>query len=340
MDFFPSVLGNEETKVRLGQAILRNAFPHAFIIEGPSGCGKHTLALALSAALNCEKKDGLSLPCGVCDNCRRIFKKNFVDIKNLSKKEGRNTIGVEDIRIMKEDIYLSPTESAYKIYIVEEAQTMTPQAQNALLKIFEEPPAGVVIFLLCDSIQQILSTIKSRAQLVRMERLSDEVVKNALLNINEFSSVAAASPDAFTAAIKLSHGSIGRAKEMLSVDGSAELAEERTLVVKLLSLLVPGKEHFPLYSALQELPQKRNEFSRALLMVLDGLRDLILSKYTEHAPILFYTDRSEVSSLASRIGYARLFRFYDAFTDARNKSEKNGNMTAIMAELSAFVTHV
>ena len=340
MDFFPSVLGNTETKARLGQAILQNAFPHAFIIEGPQGCGKHTLALALSAALNCQKRDGVSFPCGVCDTCRRIFKKNFVDVKYLSKKDGKNTIGVEDIRLMKEDIYLSPTESAYKIYIVEQAQVMTPQAQNALLKIFEEPPSGVVIFLLCDSIQQILSTIKSRAQLVRMERLGDDVVKNALAGDNELASAATASPEAFTAAVKLSHGSIGRAKEMLSGDGRAEIAEERALVIRLLSLLIPGKERFPLYSALQDLPQKRNEFSRALLMVLDGLRDLILSKYTEQAALLFYTDRKEVSELASRIGYARLFRFYDAFTDARNKSEKNGNMTAVRAELSAIVTRV
>lgn len=340
MDFFPSVLGNKETKERLGQAILQNSFPHAFIIEGPRGCGKHTLALALSAALNCQKRDGSSFPCGICDTCRRIFKKNFVDVKYLSKKDGKNTIGVEDIRVMKEDIYLSPTESAYKIYIVEEAQAMTPQAQNALLKIFEEPPSGVVIFLLCDSIQHILSTIKSRAQLVRMERLSDDAVESALSRYDDLASAATASPEAFTAAVKLSHGSIGRAKEMLSGDGRAEIAEERAIATKLLSLLVPGRERFPLYSALQELPQKRNEFSRALLMILDGLRDLILSKYTDQATLLFYTDKNEVSSLASRIGYARLFRFYDAFTDARNKSEQNGNMTAVMAELSSVVTQV
>ena len=127
---------------------------------------------------------------------------------------------------------------------------------------------------------------------------------------------------------------------MLSSEEGAEIAEERGLVVKLLSLLVPGKEHFPLYSALQDLPQKRNEFSSALLMVLDGLRDLILSKYTDQAALLFYTDKNEVSALASRIGYARLFRFYDAFTDARNKSEQNGNMTAVIAELSAVITRV
>ena len=340
MSFFPSVFGNAETKERLGQAILQNSFSHAYIIEGPRGCGKHTLALSLSAALNCKDRQSSVYPCGNCDTCRRILKKNFVDVKFLCRREGKNTIGVDDVRIMKEDVYLSPTESAYKIYIVEEAQTMTSQAQNALLKIFEEPPSGVVIFLLCDSIQQILSTIKSRAQLVRMERLSDDTVRSVLLKDTETATVAATMPEAFTAAIKLSQGSIGRAKEMLSTEGRAEIAEERELAITLLSLLPPGKEKFKLYSALQSLPSKRQEFSRSLLMILDGLRDLILSKYTDHAPLLFYTNEEEVSSLASRIGYARLFRFYDAFTNARNKSEKNGNMTAVLSELSAVVTKV
>lgn len=340
MSFFSNVLGNSETKERLGQAILQNSFSHAYIIEGPRGCGKHTLALALAAALNCKNRSASSFPCGNCDTCRRILKKNFVDVKFLSRREGKNTIGVDDVRIMKEDVYLSPTESAYKIYIVEEAQAMTSQAQNALLKIFEEPPSGVVIFLLCDSVQPILSTIKSRAQLVRMERLADEAVREALLSDANFSMISRSAPEAFTAVIKLSQGSIGRAKEMLSEEGRAEIAEERTLASSLLSLLTPGKEKFKLYSALQTLPSKRSEFSRSLLMILDGLRDLILSKYTDNAPLLFYTDKAEVEALASRIGYARLFRFYDAFTDARNKSEMNGNMTAVISELSAVVIRV
>ena len=247
MSFFPSVLGNAETKERLGTAILQGSFSHAYIIEGLHGCGKHTLALSLSAALNCKNREANAFPCGGCDNCRRIFKRNFIDVKFLSKREGKNTIGVEDVRLMREDVYLSPTESAYKIYIVEEAHALTPQAQNALLKIFEEPPSGVIIFLLCDSVQPILSTIKSRAQLVRMERLSDDDVRRALLMDVDFSSFEKTAPEAFTAAIKLSQGAIGRAKEMLSEDGRAEIAEERALATSLLALLIPGKEKYKLY---------------------------------------------------------------------------------------------
>ena len=340
MEFFSGLHGNTETKKHLAGAILDDLFAHAYIIEGPRGCGKHTLALQLAAALNCQNRASASFPCGSCSNCSRIFKKNFVDIHYLSKKEGKSTIGVEEIRTMREDIYLSATESCFKIYIIEEAQTMTPQAQNALLKIFEEPPSGVVIFLLCDNMQQILSTIKSRAQLIRMQRLTDDAVRNALLADPAFSSIEKTDPNAFISAVQLSQGSIGRAKEFLSEDQRSVVSGSRKMSKALLSLLVPSKNKFALYSAIQSLPQKRNEFAPVARMVLDGLRDLILSKYSERAPLLFFTDKKEVENLAMKIGQARLLRFYDAFSSAVEKSEKNANMNATLAELCSVVTKV
>ena len=341
MDFFSALIENTDTKKRLAQAILENSFPHAFIIEGPRGCGKHTLATQLSAALNCEnRQSAASLPCGHCNNCARILKKNFVDIHYLSKKEGKSTIGVEEIRALREDIYLSPTESRYKIYIIEEAQSMTPQAQNALLKIFEEPPSGVIIFLLCDHMQQILSTIKSRAQLVRMQRLTDEAVRRALCADADFSPIERTDPGAFISAVQLSQGSIGRAKEFLSEDQRSTVSDARERAMTLLSLLVPSKNKFSLYSAIQALPQKRHEFAPVARMILDGLRDLILSKYETNAPLLFYTDKKEVENLAIQIGHARLLRFYDAFISSIKKSEKNGNMNAILSSLSIAASKV
>ncbi len=340
MRFFSEILGNETFKERLGNAILKNEFPHAFIIEGPKGCGKHTLATELSAALNCRREHTQTFPCGCCESCRKIRNKNFLDLKYLSRKEGKATIGVEEIRGLKEDVYLSPTESAYKIYIVEEADAMTPQAQNALLRIFEEPPRGVVIFLLCDNVQRILSTIKSRAQFIRMQRLSDETVARALREDPALKSVISSEKDAFTAAVKLSQGSIGYAKEMLLEESGADLAHFRSAAKNLLSLLVPSNEKFSLYSAIFSLPQKRNEFSRASLMIIDGLRDLILSKYSEEHALLFYEDRDEVSAHAMRVGHARLMQFYNAFSNANERNAKNGNMTAILAELSAACVRI
>ena len=340
MDFFPGLLENSETKKRLAGAILDNTFAHAYIIEGPRGCGKHTLAVNLSAALNCDGKQRQTLPCGRCSNCARIFKKNFVDVHYLTKKEGKSTIGVEEIRAMREDIYLSPTESRYKIYIIEEAQAMTPQAQNALLKIFEEPPSGVIIFLLCDDMQQILSTIKSRAQLIRMQRLTDDTVRGALLRDPDFMMIERQDPGAFISAVQLSQGSIGRAKEFLGEDVRSIVSHSRASASTLLSLLIPSKNKYALYAAIQSLPQKRNEFAPVARMVLDGLRDLILSRHSSRNQLLFFTDKKEVEDLAVKIGQARLFRFYDAFAAAIEKSEKNGNMNATLTALCSAAIKV
>ena len=340
MVFFSNIIENEETKQRLGKAILENAFPHAFIIEGPRGSGKHTLVTTLAAALNCEKRSAARFPCMTCNNCRRIFNRNFVDFGFRGRRDGKSSIGVEEIRALREDTYLSATESKYKIYAIEDADTITPQAQNALLKIFEEPPSGVIIFLLCENVQHLLSTIRSRAQAVRMQLLSDEAVKAALRSDPSYASYETGQSEAFTAAVKLAQGSIGRAKELLGEGLSAEITEARECALRIFSLLPPTKDKLPLYNAISALPQKRTDFSYTVRMVIDGLRDLIVSKYAEKMQLLFYTDSKDAEALAYKIGHARLLRFYDAFLAALEKCELNGNMNAVTTELCSIAIKI
>ena len=133
--YFPALLGNEKTKSRIGAAIDGGTLPHALLIGGAFGSGKTTLAIEIAAALNCEKKgDGASsLPCGECGCCKRIRELNFPDLKVLSKPKDRATLGVDAIKDFREDMFLSSTESDYKIYVIDDAETMTTEAQNALL---------------------------------------------------------------------------------------------------------------------------------------------------------------------------------------------------------------
>ena len=137
--YFTRLHGNDTVKKRLGAAILSESLNHALLIAGPDGSGKNTLATEIAAALNCEKKgDQVSpLPCGTCNTCRRIYEENYTDIKRLKRDSSKATIGVEELRLFREDMFLSATESDYKIYIIEDADKMTPNAQNALLKVLE-----------------------------------------------------------------------------------------------------------------------------------------------------------------------------------------------------------
>ena len=135
--YFSALYGNSALKTRLGTAIDRGTLPHAFLVTGPSGSGKKTFALELAAAINCERKnDGtLPLPCRECNTCKRIIENNYTDITRLSRQSGKATIGVEEVRLFRDDMFLSPTESSFKTYIIEEADKLTANAQNALLTV-------------------------------------------------------------------------------------------------------------------------------------------------------------------------------------------------------------
>ena len=186
-EYFPRLLGNGETKTRIGKAVEAGNVPHAFLIGGPSGSGKSILAKEISAALNCENRYSTShsLPCGVCNNCKRVREGNFTDVKILEKKKDKASVGVLEIKDFREDMFLSATESESKIYIIDDAECMTVEAQNALLKVLEEPPSGVIIILLAKECDRILTTIKSRTQYVPMTRFSEDEIMKFLLKESE-----------------------------------------------------------------------------------------------------------------------------------------------------------
>ena len=134
--YFPNLFGNERTKERLGAAIDSNTLPHAFLISGPDGSGKRTLANEICAALNCEKKGDPSatLPCNRCNTCRRIAEGKFTDIKVLARAKEKMTVGVEEVRLFRADMFLSSTESPYKLYVIEDAERKRGRI-NAIITI-------------------------------------------------------------------------------------------------------------------------------------------------------------------------------------------------------------
>ena len=336
--YFPRIFGNSETCSRIGSAIERRTVPHAFLLLGPSGSGKHTLAIEIAVALNCTSS-GASLPCGECSACKRIYEGNFTDVKVLEKPKDKATLGVGAIKEFREDMFLSATESDYKIYIIDDAEYMTVEAQNALLKVLEEPPSGVIIILLSREGDKILTTIKSRAQAVNMARFHHGELKKILLEI---------SPEAreleraggLDSLVMSSDGRIGEALRLTDKRSSEALIEERADILKTVRALRHGASFAELYSAIYSLPQKRQELLSALELLSVAIRDLVAIRSFGGVGLLFFTDRSECEALAEQIGAKRLFGAYEAICEAHKYCSQNANTTNIIAALTARLRYV
>lgn len=212
---FEALLGNRQLKENLAASLKNNHISHFYLISGPEGSGKRTLAKLLSAAVLCK---GHSRPCGHCGVCRRVLEGNHPDVITVDDPEKR-FISVELIRAARADIYIKPNESDHKLYLIPRARDMLPPAQNALLKILEEPPAYGVFLLLTDNPEKLLPTVRSRCVELKLRALPDALLERALRE--EFPD---ADPDRLHAAILRSGGYLGQARELLSGPGLSENA--------------------------------------------------------------------------------------------------------------------
>jgi len=178
MPGFQDIIGHENIKEHLQRAIESNHVSHAYILTGEAGMGRKSIANAFAMTLLCEK--GKSEPCMECHACKQVMSGNHPDLIYVTH-EKTGSIGVDDVREQIHDtIMIRPYSSYYKIYIVDEAEKMTVQAQNALLKTIEEPPSYVVIMLLTTNQEVFLPTILSRCVQLKLKPLQDSVVRSFL----------------------------------------------------------------------------------------------------------------------------------------------------------------
>ena len=201
---FNSLLGNERLKENLRVSVGRGRASHFYLISGPVGSGKKTLARLLAAALQCRED---RKPCLSCPACRKVLADTHPDCITVTDPEHKN-VAVRIVRDAREDMYVMPNEGQRKIYIF--PQEMGIEGQNALLKILEEPPQYGVFILLTTSPEKLLPTVRSRCTELNLLALPDEVLKSALQK--EFPS---ADEESLAAAISRSGGFLGQAKTLL-----------------------------------------------------------------------------------------------------------------------------
>lgn len=336
--FFPRIFGNDGTKERIGTAIAEGRLPHALLIDGGAGSGKLTLAKSIAAALNCENKgkESYSLPCHDCPSCRKIFGDGHVDVRILGLDEGRATIGVGEVKELRADMFLTSTEAEYKVYIIRNAERMTPAAQNALLIVLEEPPRNVVIMLLASGTDKILTTIKSRAQYIPMSRFSREEIRSYLMRHDAGAAIAAREDaEGFSGVLSAADGRLGRAIELISPEMRSTLAEEREEVTSIIESLGRGGGCRDTLAAVTSLPKGRAELGESLERLMSALSDLIRQKYDEEDEPRFFGTREEAARYAAQMTSARLFKIYDLVSEAYDKNTKNANISMLLVALAA-----
>lgn len=330
----PKILGNEKLKSRLCSDILEGTSAHAYIFLGAKGSGKHTLAMQCAAAVACEKKGDLSapLPCGNCPTCRKILAGKSPDVITISKDGA--SIKIKQMRELPMDVRKYPVDLEDKFYIIEDAHTMTEDAQDAFLQTLEEPPAFVHFFLLCESEEPLLETIRSRAPLLRTEPIPAERIR-AYLKENT-SEASALSKEAFDQLLSIANGSIGRAKELLSTTEREPLVKLRQTAEALVQSALE-KNTAGLIEQINLFPKKHDELLPIFASAQTALRDLIALKQDETAPLCFYVDRAEALELTYRYSRSALFKLADLLAEADDRLQKNANakltLTAMIAKL-------
>lgn len=173
---FETLLGNERLKDNLARSLRRGHISHFYLISGPAGSGRHTLARLLAAAILCREPDA---PCLQCRVCRKVLDGNHPDFITVDDPE-KKTVPVDLIRQARADIFVRPNESDHKIYLFPRAQDMGLPGQNALLKVLEEPPEYGVFLLITDNPERLLPTVRSRCVELELQPLPEDVLLRAL----------------------------------------------------------------------------------------------------------------------------------------------------------------
>jgi len=225
-------IGNEGAVNLLGAQIRTGHVRHAYLFSGPSGVGRRTLALRLAQALNCPQPDAKGRPCRVCRVCRQIENMQHADLFVVQAEKEGGTLKVDQVRELQQRLSTHPYEGQYKIALLLRLEEAHLSAMNALLKTLEEPNPNVVIFLTCDNLENLLPTIVSRCEIIRLHPMSFDRLK---LDLQTKTGV---SEDNATLYAHLSGGRPGLALRML--DDPSVLQERNASLQELAGLANSG----------------------------------------------------------------------------------------------------
>ena len=316
---FHDIIGQQQIKEHLQNALSTGKVSHAYIINGEKSSGKEFIAKVFAMTLQCEK--GAAEPCQECHSCHQALSGNHPDIIFVTH-EKPNSVSVDDIRTqINGDVSIKPYSRPYKVYIVNEAEKMTVQAQNAILKTLEEPPEYAVILILTTNVEALLPTILSRCVVLNMKPVPDHKVKKYLMEELQIPDYKA------NICVAFARGNIGKAKMLAASEEFEKVKEEAVTLVKYIN----DMDISEVVKAIKKISEYQFDVTDYLDILSVWYRDALLFKATKDAnSLIFKNEIQYIRKVADRSTYEGIETIVKALQQAKRRLEANVNFDLTM----------
>lgn len=319
MESFKDVVGHKDILKYISSAVENNRVSYAYILNGERGSGKKMLANLFAMTLLCETGD--NEPCGKCHSCKQAESGNHPDIIRVTH-EKPNSISVDDIRTqVNNTVDIKPYQGPYKVYIIPQADMMTPQAQNAILKTIEEPPSYAVFLLLTENAETLLPTINSRCVMLKLRNIKDTLIKKYLMENLEIPDYKADMCTAFA------QGNMGRAIMLANSDHFNEIREEAVQLLKHINEM----ELNEIVAAVKNISVYKLEITDYLDIIMIWYRDVLLYKATKEIDKVVFKDQLQsIKEQARKSSYEGIELILESLEKAKARLKANVNFDLVM----------
>ena len=299
--------GREDIAALFKNCLTNKKLGQAYIIHGAEGMGKKTVMRYILSLVMCESNSS----CGVCPSCRSLDAGAHPDVVQVRRPETRASIGVDSVRSLLSEVYIRPVLAQYKAVVVHEAHLLTPEAQNAMLKIIEEPPDKVVFFLLCDTLAPILQTVMSRSVTVNLRPLSVAELKNISgSEVRDFE-------------LHYCMGNPGKLKTLVSDSGFSALRNE--VVDRFVK--ISSDDAYTVYEAVQFFDKSKENRDEIFGILLLFVRDVLYKSLGMDKLIINRDKINQINVFGECTGAKALCKIMQIILNTQIQKGKNGNYT-------------
>jgi DNA polymerase III subunit delta' len=315
------LVGNEWAVDMLQKHVVNGTTRHAYLFAGPPGLGRRTLAVRFAQALNCQTPVAPGIPCGECRDCRQIEAMQYADLTVIQAEAEGGTLKVDQIREARRSLTLKPYQANYRVALFLRFQEANDNAANALLKTLEEAPSYAVLILTADNPEQLLPTIVSRCEVLRLRPLQVDQVQKELENRG-------VEGDRAKLLAHISGGRFGYAQRL--IEDAALLGSREERLNDLQSLISASRVEKFAYA--DELARDKESMRQAVLVWLSYWRDVMLRTAHASTPLVNVDRNVEIEDLAQRLDLPMARRVVSSLEQVLEKMERNVN-SRLLAEV-------